>query len=404
MAEIEILHVLLYDKLIGTLTRLPGDKNLFAFSQEYIEMQNRPILSLSFKDRFGNLITDAKWTQTRIPPFFANLLPEGYMREYLAERAGVNPEREFFLLSALGHDLPGAIKVYPAADMLVSKTKRIQKEAKEPPLQFSLTGIQLKFSAIKTKDQRLTIPVDGVGGSWIIKLPSYTHRGVPENEYSMMELARRIGIDVPETTLTPVEQIKGLPKDFEFIGKYAFAIKRFDRKENGESVHIEDFAQIFNVYPEKKYRAASYRNLAEVIWLETGEEGIVEWTRRFVFNVLIGNGDMHLKNWSLIYPDRQIAKLAPAYDFVSTIPYLPNESLALNFVDSKAFHHVTFQQFERFAIKANLPIDLVMTTVHQTIDSFAKAFESTSTIPLEAELRKVILAHLATLPLWKKFS
>lgn len=91
-----------------------------------------------------------------------------------------------------------------------------------------------------------------------------------------MELARRVGINVPETSLTPLQQIRGLPKDFESMGKYAYVIKRFDRKEDGQSVHIEDFAQIFNVYPEKKYRAASYRNLTEVIWLETGEKGLTE--------------------------------------------------------------------------------------------------------------------------------
>jgi serine/threonine-protein kinase HipA len=45
----------------------------------------------------------------------------------------------------------------------------------------------------------------------------------------------------------------------------------------------------------------------------------VEFLRRLVFNALIGNADMHLKNWSLIYPARRRAALAPAYDFVSTV-------------------------------------------------------------------------------------
>ena len=58
----------------------------------------------------------------------------------------------------------------------------------------------------------------------------------------------------------------------------------------------------------------------------------MEFLRRFVFNALIGNADMHLKNWSLIYPDRRAAMLAPAYDFVSTIAYLPDDRLALTFV------------------------------------------------------------------------
>src|SRR5690606_30762998 len=87
---------------------------LFAFNDAYIADENRPVLGLGFKDQFGELITAFKPTQTRVLPFFANLLPEGHMRTYLAERAGVNPTREFFLLWVLGRDLPGAITIRPA--------------------------------------------------------------------------------------------------------------------------------------------------------------------------------------------------------------------------------------------------------------------------------------------------
>jgi len=76
-------------------------------------------------------------------------------------------------------------------------------------------------------------------------------------------------------------------------------VKRFDRSDNGRITHIEDFAQVFGVYSEKKYDNASYRNLAEVFWLEIGESGLTELIRRLVLNTLIVNGDIHLKNWSL---------------------------------------------------------------------------------------------------------
>ena len=92
-----------------------------------------------------------------------------------------------------------------------------------------MAGVQLKFSAVKEAPGGLTIPAEGVGGSWIVKLPSTVYPGVPENEFAMMELARRIGIDVPETALVPIDKIKGLPKDVEAAGDNAFAIKRFDR-------------------------------------------------------------------------------------------------------------------------------------------------------------------------------
>jgi serine/threonine-protein kinase HipA len=188
-----------------------------------------------------------------------------------------------------------------------------------------------------------------------VKLPSPIYAGVPENEFIMMELARQIGIDVPETARMSVDQIKGLPKGISTIPNHAFIIKRFDRDISGEGIHIEDFAQVFGVFPEKKYKAASYRNIAQVIWTEAGEEGIEEFIGRFVFNALIGNGDMHLKNWSLIYPNKIDAVLAPAYDFVSTIPYRAGDELALTFVDSKSFSSLNYEQFKRFAVKSQLP-------------------------------------------------
>jgi serine/threonine-protein kinase HipA len=407
MPDIAVLSVLLHDQLIGTLTLLPGDRTLFVFEQDYIDNTQRPTLSLSFKDRYGDLITDVRPTQTRVPPFFANLLPEGKMRGYLAEQANVNPEREFFLLWVLGRDLPGAIQIHPTdGKSYPPNAARDQPEAdrqkdEEKIMRFSLAGVQLKFSAVKEATGGLTIPVDGVGGSRIIKLPSTKYNGVPENEFTMMELARRIGIDVPETELIRINDIAGLPEDVEHAGDMAFAIKRFDRGDDGERVHIEDFAQIFGVYPDKKYDKASYRNIAEVIWTEIGEDGIAEFIRRLVFNTLIGNSDMHLKNWSLIYPGKQSAMLAPAYDYVSIIPYIANERLALNFVDSKSFSSFDQDQFKRFAAKSRLPEKLVLDVARETVDRFSKVWKKVDDVHLSVEVHKAIDDHLKTIPLWK---
>ena len=114
MADVRVLDVLLHGTPIGTLTHVPGDRTLFAFAEDYVANAHRSVLGLSFKDRLGELITEFRPTQTRLLPFFSNLLPEGRMRTYLASRAGVSEVREFFLLWALGSDLPGAVTVVPA--------------------------------------------------------------------------------------------------------------------------------------------------------------------------------------------------------------------------------------------------------------------------------------------------
>ncbi len=111
MADVTALNVRLHGAKIGSLTHVPGDRTLFSFTDDYVTDQNRPTLGLSFKDEFGALITQWPTKQKRLLPYFSNLLPEGHLRDYLAARAGVHPEREFFLLWALGRDLPGALTV-----------------------------------------------------------------------------------------------------------------------------------------------------------------------------------------------------------------------------------------------------------------------------------------------------
>jgi len=413
MREFAVLDVRLYGRPIGTLTRLPGDQVLFAFNEGYIADQNRPTLSLSFKDIRGGLITDVRPTQTRLPPFFANLLPEpGPMRDLLAVRANVKVEREFFLIAVLGRDLSGALEIQPASGVMPRDDAAVVVEqsttdAQPPePLRFSLAGAQLKFSAVRSIAGGLTIPANGVGGSWIVKLPSSRYPEVPENEFAMMELARRLDIAVPETGLIDVSRISGLPAEVPSLGERAFVIKRFDRASGGELVHIEDFAQVFGIYPEEKYgrpgQRASYRNIVEVLWVETGEVGVIEFLRRLVFNVLIGNADMHLKNWSLIYPNRRTPELSPAYDFVSTIAYIPDDKLALTFVDSKDFASVTLEQFERFALKARLPTKLTLDTVRETVVRFADVWNKSSPPQIPERVRQAIQRHLTEVPLWSE--
>lgn len=399
------LRIFLYGEPVGTLIRLADDKNLFTFEESYIDAARPPTLSISFKDAAGGLITSERPTQTKLPPYFSNLLPEGRMREYLAGRSGVKAEREFFLLGMLGRDLPGAITAVPVSESggeWGEVSKRLLEKKRGGPLRFSLAGVQLKFSAAANARGGLTIPASGEGGSWIVKLPSGSWRGIPENEFSMLELARRVGIDVPETRLIPINKIKGLPKNIEVFGTEALAIKRFDRLPGGGLVHSEDFAQVFKIYPDDKYGSASYKNIADVIRAEAGEEAAAEFVRRLVFTVLIGNADMHLKNWSLIYPDSIHAALAPAYDFVSTIHYIPGDSLALSIAKTKKFSQVDEDRLKRFAALSRLPEMLVLDVAGETVESFAVEWQRSKDLPIDSGVRKSIESHLGKLPLWTR--
>ena len=407
MADVSILEVLLYGEPVGTLTHVGADRTLFAFNESYIAAKDRPVLSLGFKDHLGGLITDFSTTQTRLLPFFSNLLPEGHMRAYLAQRAGVNPVREFFLLWVLGMDLPGAITIRPAEgeawpldDHDDADDDEHDHHHRENALRFSLAGVQLKFSAVHEAVGGLTIPARGVGGSWIVKLPSHQFAGVPENEYSMMTLARLIGMDVPAVQLVDVGSIRNLPDGIDGLTGQAFAVERFDRLSDGGAVHIEDFAQIFGVYPEEKYRKGGYRNIAQVIAAESGQADIAEFVRRLTFNTLIGNADMHLKNWSMIYLDRRTAALAPAYDFVSTIGYIRDSTAALKFSRTRRFDRFTEDELSHLAAKAQLPEKLVLDTALETVSLFHQHWQAEqANLPLSADVIRAIDSHLKTIPI-----
>ncbi|MEL4887668.1 type II toxin-antitoxin system HipA family toxin [Pectobacterium betavasculorum] len=400
--NVSTLNVLLYGAPIATITNVGNDKTLFAFTDTYENDEFRPVLGLGFKDSLGGLVTNFKPTQTKLTPFFSNLLPEETMRNYLAERAGVNPAREFFLLWVLGQDLAGAITVDPADGEALPPNvqQEIEDETKyEAPMRFSLAGVQLKFSAVQHANGGLTIPATGKGGSWIVKLPSSRFEAVPENEYSMMVLARMLGMDVPEIQLLPINQIANIPEGIGKFGNSAFAIKRFDRAE-GQAIHIEDFAQVFGVYPQDKYKKASMRNIAQVIGIEGQEEDIAEFIRRLVFNTLIGNADMHLKNWSVIYKDKRTASIAPAYDFVSTIPYIPDDSASLKVSRSKKFSDFTLDELSHLAAKAMLPEKLVLDTARQTVASFHEVWaKEKAHLPLTKSIMVSIEKHLRDIPL-----
>ena len=399
----QTLDVLLGTTFVGTLTHLGNEALIFTFDPAYVEGGAvRPTLSLGFKAADGSLTEQTRPTQVRLPPFLSNLLPEGHLREYLAARGGVHPDREFFLLWLLGADLPGAVEVQssdgeppPSAD-----EAPLPERAENRPFRFSLAGVQLKFSALMGTSKGLTLPVDGVGGNWIVKLPSPRFDAVPENEYAMMTLAAAIGIDVPEVRLVATAEIGNLPHDLPEAFGRSLAVRRFDRPMPGMRVHIEDFAQVFGVYPENKYKRASYGSIARVLWREAGEEAIIEYTRRLAFNVLIGNADAHLKNWSVIYPGRRAAKLAPAYDLVATVPYIPADRLALTLGDTKEFAEVDLERFRHFAEKAGLPVRLVLQTVRDTaarVRDLWPRHEPGRALP--NRLRKAIDTHLRAMQL-----
>jgi serine/threonine-protein kinase HipA len=216
----------------------------------------------------------------------------------------------------------------------------------------------------------------------------------------MLALARRAGIAVPDNRLVEMSGIKELPEEARALGAKALAVQRFDRVAGGAAVHMEDFAQVFGQYPNDKYHFRSYANIAAVLWAEIGEDAVLEFVRRVVFSVVIGNADMHLKNWSLLYPDQRKPVLSPGYDFVATLPYIPNDKLALSFGGSRSLSEVIPDQMRRFADTARIPASPLWRIAVETAERAAAAWtklEPADLLPrsLRSSIHKQILGVAA---------
>ncbi|MER9138951.1 HipA domain-containing protein [Mesorhizobium sp. M0830] len=365
------LDVLLNDLKVGTIVRTPGDFNAFNFDDAYRATGGFPVLSLSFRAAAGGLRKDPKPLAGALPAFFANLLPEDKLREAMEKHhaGNVRAGNDFDLLAALGADLPGAVRVLPT-----DGTTAVAEDASKdrPKARFSLAGVQMKLSVIKNtgKGGGLTLPMGDEQGQYIAKFPSSAFPGVSENEFANLALAAAIGMDVPERELVEKSDFEGIPEEFDTLsdGK-VLLVKRFDRVVGRERVHIEDFAQVFGVYPSRKYEGAAYHDIASALSAAVSPTAALEFVRRLALTVITGNGDMHLKNWSLIYRgpgDRP--ELAPIYDVLSTVPYIPADSMALSLGGERSFKALAAPRWKAFANRARLPEPAVLRAVIKVVE------------------------------------
>jgi serine/threonine-protein kinase HipA len=192
-------------------------------------------------------------------------------------------------------------------------------EAYNRASKMSIQGIQAKLSA-KLNIKKGKFDIVDKGGRYILKPQHHLYPEMPENEDMTMRLAGEIGLEVP---------LHGLiwSKD----NSLTYFIKRFDRKGQNDKVPVEDFAQLAGLSRDTKYEYSMERivNLIDAYCTFPAIEKI-KLFKLVIFNYLIGNEDMHLKNFSIITEDNKVM-LSPCYDLVnSTIEYKkPEEEIAL---------------------------------------------------------------------------
>jgi serine/threonine-protein kinase HipA len=379
MESVEGLRLSLKGQDIGVLTHYSGGKNIFVFSPDYValaktERQTFTMTQLANEQYFSRPLISSQ----RLAPVFSNLLPEGALRDWMAHSLKVHIDSEFHLMVHMGKNLPGALQADPISAGNVpqwaldhrEQVEAVQVDVEHSQGKFSLAGVQMKFSSVKNKDGRYNIGQDANSHSWIIKTPSTLHKYVPYNEYTAMRLAEFAGVDIPEIKLVELTQLDNLP-DIQLPNEvHAYAIKRFDRQE-GQRVHTEDFAQVFQVYSHEKYQKFNYEQIANALY-QFGSQGlkdVQQMARRLLVNILLANGDAHLKNWSLIYPDSNRPMLSPAYDIVSTLPYVEgDQEFALNMAKSKNWYQADMASFEVWAKRIGAPWQAIKVHLEDTLE------------------------------------
>lgn len=367
--QVGVLKLTLHDQLVGYLAGFQGGRNILTYADSFREDPNRFTFSLVTHPAFpkADAMLAEPWIRNqRLHPVLSNLLPEGALRALITQGLKVHPDNEFQIFSYLAQDLPGALiatsmepdeipeKVLTANGKLGRAVKVITNQQAH---KFSLAGVQMKFS-MQERDGRYNLAQgNGELGDWIIKTPSTNHTDVPLNEFTAMTLASLVGVNIPEVKLVELDRLDNLPSIKLPDERFAFAIRRFDRDANTR-IHMEDFAQVLLKYPHDKYKSANYEQIGRILYRFSGD-GLADTqqlAKRLLVNILLANGDAHLKNWSLIYQDHVTPRLSPAYDIVTTNVYMRDErEYALNLGKTKEWYIVDFSHFEAWAKRADIP-------------------------------------------------
>ena len=208
-------------------------------------------------------------------------------------------------------------------DLPYSATEQVFEAAARAP-KMSLQGVQPKLS-VTLNTRKSGFEIVDTGGRYILKPQNPQYRNLPENEDLSMRLAEAAGISAP---------LHGLlySKD----GSLTYFIRRFDRVGK-KKIAVEDFSQLLGLSRDTKYNA-SMEKVAQVIDQYCTFPAVekIKLFRLTLVNFLIGNEDMHLKNFSLMTRDEKV-EFTPAYDILNTTIVLsnPKEEIALPIQEKK---------------------------------------------------------------------
>lgn len=335
------LDVYLEQRVVGSLTRPDSGRVRFEYSDAALDrFPDANLLSASLPVRAD------PYPNAMAKPFFEGLLPEGAIRQRVADELHVSYDNVHGLLERIGIECAGAVVIVPEdeippaaddAELEWLSSDEVADKIREMPLRplgitpgrvrLSLAGVQDKLVLVRSPAGRFANPLYGAPSTHIVKPELGRYDGIVANEAFCLRVAACCRLAVARSEIARVG-------DFDCL-----VVERFDRTVGAgnriERVHQEDLCQALGIPPSSKYESDGGPGVADIaaalrrLSTRPGAD-VVTFVRVVILNFLLGNSDAHAKNFALLYDPLTEARLAPFYDLVSTAVYDVEQAMAMS--------------------------------------------------------------------------
>ena len=370
-----------------------------------------PLLSLSLP------LTSRRYPYGVVRAFLDGLLPEGEPRRAVAADFDLRASDTYGLIRALGRDCAGALVIQPddepappqpttktAEPLTETAISELVANLRSAPLgvdgrvRMSLAGVHEKLLLTHLLDGSWGRPVEGTPSTHVLKPEIAEFPNTVENEAFCMRLAKHLGLPVSAVETTTIN------------GRRVIIVQRYDRIVHAdgrvERIHQEDFCQATAIPPENKYEedgGPPLRGIAGILQGVAGTDSLETLLQAVTINVLIGNGDAHGKNFSLLHNASGSLRLAPLYDLLSTLVY-GDERLAMYVDNVRRTNRVTADRIVNEAARWGLPrrraSDIIAELLDRAPAAAQAARDETDGVP--AGILRVVDSQLAQL--WSGFT
>jgi serine/threonine-protein kinase HipA len=365
------LIALLDGREVGTV-HYKDSRLSFTYSDAWRSDPNAYPLSLSMP------LGSASHGHARIEAFLWGLLPDNdRVLQNWGKRFQVSPKNVFRLISHVGEDCAGAVQfVSPErletliAEPAAREVQWLTEEDVAERLrtlradhsawrvasdtgQFSLAGAQPK-TALLVERKRWGVPSGRIPTTHILKPPTGEWDGHAENEHFSLQLARSLGLIVPNSSVV------------RFQDEIAIVVERYDRARAGNRwvrIHQEDMCQALGLHPTRKYESDGGPGIQRIVELlreqsSSPEEDVQSFVDAIAFNWLIAGTDAHAKNYSLLLGQNGVVRLAPLYDLASILPYPSLDTnkvkLAMKIGDEYRLQNIRLRHWKKLATELRL--------------------------------------------------